>query len=155
ACAHRARAPAHACPPHRRVLLVATRRPPTSPLFPYTTLFRSAPTVNTIALFYDVRALDEAGIAPPRTWAELREAAAALTAGRRYGIAFCGNATYEGAWQYLPFFWTNGADERDITSPEAAQALGLLTDLVTDRSASTSVLNWGQVEVKDQFISGR
>jgi len=114
-----------------------------------------APTVNTIALFYDVRALDEAGIAPPRTWAELREAAAALTAGRRYGIAFCGNATYEGAWQYLPFFWTNGADERDITSPEAAQALGLLTDLVTDRSASTSVLNWGQVEVKDQFISGR
>lgn len=114
-----------------------------------------APTVNTIALFYNVRALDEAGLAPPTTWDELRETAAKLTSGRRYGIAFCGNATYEGTWQFLPFFWSNGADERDIASTEAAQALGLLVDLVRDGSASTSVLNWGQVEVKDQFISGR
>ncbi|MFC7406838.1 ABC transporter substrate-binding protein [Georgenia alba] len=114
-----------------------------------------APTVNTIALFYDVRALEEAGVDPPATWEELRETAAALTEGSRYGIAFCGNATYEGAWQFLPFFWTNGADERHIASPEGAQALGLLADLVADGSASSSVLNWGQVEVKDQFIAGR
>lgn len=114
-----------------------------------------APTVNTIALFYNVRALDEAGVSPPTTWEEMREAAAELTGGRRYGIAFCGNATYEGTWQFLPFFWSNGADERKIDSPEAAHALGLLVDLVRDGSASTSVLNWGQVEVKDQFISGR
>ncbi|MGE9351308.1 sugar ABC transporter substrate-binding protein [Isoptericola variabilis] len=114
-----------------------------------------APTVNTIALFYDVRALDEAGVAPPTTWAELREAASALTRGSRYGLAFCGNSTYEGTWQYLPFFWSNGADERDIATPEAAAGLDLLAGTVADGHASTSVLNWSQADVKDQFVAGR
>ncbi|MEZ0164834.1 extracellular solute-binding protein [Kineococcus sp. LSe6-4] len=114
-----------------------------------------APTVNTIALFYDRRALDAAGVAPPTSWEELRSAAAALTTGGRYGFAFCANATYENTWQYLPFFWSNGGDERDLDTPEAAQALGLLTDLVEQGHASRSVLNWTQADVKDQFISGR
>jgi len=114
-----------------------------------------APNVNTIALFYDVRALDEAGVEPPTTWDELRAAAGELTQGSRYGLAFCGNATYEGTWQYLPFFWSNGADEREITSPEAAAALGLLADVVGAGHASSSVLNWSQADVKDQFVAGR
>ncbi|MEL7977114.1 extracellular solute-binding protein [Isoptericola sp. F-RaC21] len=114
-----------------------------------------APTVNTIALFYDVAALEEAGLEPPTTWDALRDAAAALTRDGRYGIAFCGNATYEGTWQYLPFFWSNGADERRIASPEAAGALDLLADLVRQGHASTSVLNWSQADVKDQFVAGR
>ncbi|CAM3481801.1 sugar ABC transporter substrate-binding protein [Isoptericola cucumis] len=114
-----------------------------------------APTVNTVALFYDVRALDEAGVAPPTTWEELRRAAAELTGAGRYGIAFCGNATYEGTWQYLPFFWSNGGDERDIAAPQGAAALDLLAGLVGDGHASTSVLNWSQADVKDQFVAGR
>lgn len=114
-----------------------------------------APTVNTVALFYDVPALEEAGVEPPTTWDELRDAAAALTRGDRYGVAFCGAATYEGTWQYLPFFWSNGADERRIASPEAAGALDLLSDLVGQGHASTSVLSWSQADVKDQFVAGR
>ncbi|WP_432561442.1 sugar ABC transporter substrate-binding protein [Kineococcus sp. SYSU DK003] len=114
-----------------------------------------APTVNTIALFYDVRALDAAGLTPPTTWEELREAAATLTTGGRYGFSFCANATYENTWQFLPFFWTNGGTERNLDTPEAAQALELLTDLVADGTASRSVLNWTQADVKDQFISGK
>ncbi|GAB3182116.1 sugar ABC transporter substrate-binding protein [Nesterenkonia halophila] len=114
-----------------------------------------APTVNTIALFYDVRALDEAGVEPPATWEELRETAAALTGDGRHGIAFCASADYEGTWQFLPFFWSADADETAIDSRPAAEALGLLQDLVADGSASPSVVNWGQVEVKDQFVAGR
>jgi multiple sugar transport system substrate-binding protein len=114
-----------------------------------------APTVNTIALFYDVKALDAAGVTPPTTWDELREAAAALTTGGRYGMSFCANATYENTWQFLPFFWTNGGDERNLDTPEAAQALELVANLVQDGTASRSVLNWTQADVKDQFISGK
>jgi len=114
-----------------------------------------APTVNTIALFYDVKALDAAGVTPPTTWDELREAAATLTTGGRYGFSFCANATYENTWQFLPFFWTNGGSERNLDTPEAAQALELLTDMVADGTASRSVLNWTQADVKDQFISGK
>src|SRR5699024_7167918 len=63
------------------------------------TQYGIAPTVNTIALFYDAAALEEAGIAPPTTWDELREAAAALTTPERYGLAFSAIASYEGTWQ--------------------------------------------------------
>ena len=26
------------------------------------------------------------------------------------------NATYEGTWQFLPFMWSNGGDEKDIAT---------------------------------------
>ncbi|WP_260406126.1 extracellular solute-binding protein [Microbacterium sp. G2-8] len=113
------------------------------------------PAVNTLGLFYDVEALEEAGIEPPKTWDELKEAAAALTEGDRYGVAFSAIANYEGSWQFLPFMWTNGGDETDLTSPEVAEALQLWVDLVDSGSASPSVVNWKQGDVKDQFAAGK
>jgi multiple sugar transport system substrate-binding protein len=113
------------------------------------------PTANTIALFYNKRMLASAGIQPPRTWAELQAASVALTKPGRYGIAFSAAASYEGAWQFLPFLWSNGADERDISSPQAVQALQFVVNLVTSGGASPSVLNWGQADAKDQFVAGR
>ncbi|MFD5823113.1 sugar ABC transporter substrate-binding protein [Nesterenkonia xinjiangensis] len=113
------------------------------------------PTVNTIALFCNTAMFQEVGLDYPRTWDELRGCAAELTADGRFGIAFCGNATYEGTWQFLPFFWSNGADERSIATEEAAEALGLVSGFVQDGSASSSVLNWGQADVKDQFVAER
>jgi multiple sugar transport system substrate-binding protein len=114
-----------------------------------------APTVNTIALFYNKKMLADAGIQPPTTWDELKTAAAALKDGDRYGIAMDANATYEGTWQFLPFMWSNGGDEKDIATPETAEALQLWTDLVKDGSASQSVVNWTQSDVNDQFMAGK
>src|SRR5699024_1358644 len=51
--------------------------------------------------------------------------------------------------------WTNGGDETDLTSPEVAEALQLWVDLVEDGSASASVVNWNQADVKDQFVAGK
>ncbi|WP_237771226.1 ABC transporter substrate-binding protein [Kribbella sp. ALI-6-A] len=118
-------------------------------------LYGLAPVVNTIALFYNTKLLAEAGIQPPKTWDELRAAAKKLTKPGRYGIAFNANATYEGAWQFLPAMWTNGGDETDLTSPQVAEALQLWVDLVTSGSASKSVINWTQGDVKDQFVAGK
>jgi multiple sugar transport system substrate-binding protein len=112
------------------------------------------PVTNTIGLFYNEDVLAQAGVTPPKTWDELRTAAAALTQGQRYGIAFSANATYEGTWQFLPFMWTNGGDETNIASPQVAQALQLWTDLVQSGSASRAVVNWTQADVKDQFVAG-
>jgi multiple sugar transport system substrate-binding protein len=114
-----------------------------------------APTVNTIALFYNTQMLADAGIQPPTTWDELKTASAALKDGDRYGIAMDANATYEGTWQFLPFMWSNGGDEKDIATPETAEALQLWTDLVKDGSASQSVVNWTQSDVNDQFMAGK
>ncbi|WP_166849227.1 sugar ABC transporter substrate-binding protein [Isoptericola sp. BMS4] len=118
-------------------------------------LYGIAPVVNTIGLFYDVDALAEAGIEPPTTWDDLRDAAAALTTGDRYGIAFSAANTFEGTWQFLPYLWSNGADEDDLTSPEAVEALSFVDGLVQDGSASSSVVNWSQNDVNDQFIAGK
>ncbi len=77
-----------------------------------------APTVNTLGIYYNKDLLPAAGVQPPTTWEELKAAAAKLTEGDRYGVAFSGIATYEGSWQFLPFMWSNGGDETDLTSPK-------------------------------------
>jgi multiple sugar transport system substrate-binding protein len=113
------------------------------------------PVTNTIGLFYNEDILAQAGVTPPKTWDELRTAAAALTQGDRYGVAFAAPANYEGTWQFLPFMWTNGGDETNIASPQVAEALQLWVDLVQSGSASRSVVNWTQADVKDQFAAGK
>ncbi|WP_205855898.1 ABC transporter substrate-binding protein, partial [Phytoactinopolyspora endophytica] len=118
-------------------------------------LYGLAPVVNTIGIFYNAEVLDEEGVEPPTTWDELRSAAADLTEGDRYGVAFSANATYEGSWQFLPAMWTNGGDETDLTTPEVSEALQLWVDLVQNGSASNSVVNWTQGDVKDQFVAGK
>lgn len=112
------------------------------------------PVTNTIGLFYNKDMLDKAGIKPPTSWDELKSAAKALTSGNRYGIAFSAPATYEGTWQFLPFMWTAGGDEKNIATPQTAQALQLWVDLVSSGSASKSVVTWGQADVNEQFVAG-
>ncbi|GLX49420.1 sugar ABC transporter substrate-binding protein [Streptomyces hygroscopicus subsp. hygroscopicus] len=114
-----------------------------------------APTVSTIALFYNKDMLSEAGVTVPRTWDELERAAARLTRPGRYGMAVDANATFEGTWQFLPFLWSNGGDEGRLDTPQAAQALQLWVDLVKSGSMSKSVLNWTQADVHDQFVAGK
>jgi len=114
-----------------------------------------APDVSTVALFYNKDMLAKAGVAVPRTWDELKSAAAKLTRPGRYGMAVDANATFEGTWQFLPFLWSNGGDEKELDTPQAAQALQLWVDLVKSGSMSKSVLNWTQADVHDQFVAGR
>lgn len=118
-------------------------------------LYGMGPCGNTLGLYYNKDLLDAAGVAVPTTWEELKTAAKTLTSGDTYGIAFCAKASYEGSWQFLPFFWSAGADETDIATPEAASALQLWVDLVREGSASESVLNWSQTELGEQFTSAK
>jgi multiple sugar transport system substrate-binding protein len=117
-------------------------------------LYGLQPITNSIALFYNKDILAKAGITPPKTWDELRADAKKLTAGKQYGIAFSAPANYEGTWQFLPFMWSNGGDEKNIATPQTADALQLWVDLVKDGSASKSVVNWTQADVNDQFKAG-
>ncbi|MFJ9181215.1 extracellular solute-binding protein [Streptomyces sp. NPDC102360] len=117
-------------------------------------LYGLQPVANTLGLFYDKDALKKAGVTPPATWRELRAAAQKLRTKDRYGVAFAAPAGYEGAFQFLPFLWSAGGDERNIATPSAARALDLWADMVKDGSASKSVVNWTQADVNDQFAAG-
>lgn len=114
-----------------------------------------APTANTLGLFYNKKILADAGLTPPKTWDELKTTAKALTSGSQYGMAFSAVATYEGSWQFLPFMWTNGGSETELDSTQNKEALQLWKDLVDDGSVSKGAINWGQGDVKDQFMAGK
>ena len=113
-----------------------------------------APGINGMALFYNVDMLEAAGVEPPTTWAELKDAAAKLTKDGVYGMAFSAVATEEGSWQFEPWFWGAGAELSQLDSPEAVQALEFWADLVSSGYASRSVVTWSQGDVNDQFIAG-
>lgn len=113
-----------------------------------------APGVNGLALYYNQDLFTAAGLQPPKTWDELTAAAKALTKGTRYGIAFSAVGTEEGSFQFEPFFWTAGANLKQLDSPEAIKALTLWKDLVDGKAASKSVVTWTQADVNDQFMAG-
>lgn len=112
------------------------------------------PVTNSLALYYNADILEEAGVEVPTTWDELKTAAAELTEGSQYGLAFSAPANYEGTWQFLPFMWTNGVDEDNLNTPEMAEAIQLWVDLVNAGSVSESAVNWTQADVNDQFMNG-
>ncbi|GAA4174398.1 sugar ABC transporter substrate-binding protein [Gryllotalpicola koreensis] len=120
-------------------------------------LYGLAPVINSIALYYNVDMLKAAGITPPTTWDELQADAKKLTDPSKgvYGFAMSNINTYEGTWQFLPLFWTNGGDEKDIDTAAAAQALQFDVDLQNDGSMSKSSVNWSQQDVNNQFIAGK
>lgn len=120
-------------------------------------LYGLQPVTNSIALYYNTELLKAAGMEAPKTWDELRAAAKALTVSSKgqYGFAMSNINTYEGTWQFLPFFWTNGGNEKDIDSSDAAQSLQYVLDLQDDGSMSKSSVSWAQADVNNQFIAGK
>ncbi|GAB3397620.1 sugar ABC transporter substrate-binding protein [Humibacter soli] len=120
-------------------------------------LYGLAPVINSIALYYNTDLLKAAGVTPPKTWDELQAAAKKLTdpSKGQYGFAMSNINTYEGTWQFLPFFWTNGGNEKNIDTAKAAQALQFDVDLQNDGSMSKSSVNWSQQDVNNQFVAGK
>ena len=114
-----------------------------------------APGVNSIALIYNKTMLAAAGLTPPTTWAQLKSDAAKLTNSQHYGFAMSADNDGEGAWTFLPFFWSNGGDLEHLDSPQAVQALQFVTSLVKSGSMSQSVVTWAQSDVNEQFMAGK
>lgn len=116
--------------------------------------YGAARSVNSIGLFYNADLLAEEGVEPPTTWEELSASAAALTGDGRYGLAISALSTEDGVYQFLPWLWSNGGDERELDSPASVEALEYVVSLVEEGSVSPSVVNWTQADANDQFIAG-
>jgi multiple sugar transport system substrate-binding protein len=115
-------------------------------------IYGVAPGVNSLALYYNKKMFQEAGVQAPRTWDELKSAAAKLTKpGSTHGIGFAMPATEEGSFQFESFFFSAGADLKTLNSPQAVSALRLVADLVSAGSAPKDVLSWTQANVQEQF----
>src|SRR5690606_1445287 len=82
---------------------------------------------NTLSLYYNAEVLDNAGVDPASItdWDSLTAALQQITDAGDKGITFAAIGTEEGTFQFLPWFWGAGADLRDLSSPEAVEALEL------------------------------
>lgn len=119
---------------------------------------------NSVALIYNIKDLKQAGVSPPKTWAQLQADATKLTTsnpaakGGHYGIALTCEAAEDTTWQWEPFFWGNGGSFNfsNVGSAKGVQALTLWANMVKDGSASKACLNWSQTPAaSSQFIAGK
>lgn len=111
---------------------------------------------NATALYYNVEALQEAGIEPPKTWDDFRAAAQTLTTADRAGFCLSLINTEEGTFTYLPFLWGNGGDIPDLAGQADVEALSFLNTMMNeDKSIPKDALNWGQGDVNNQFMAGK
>jgi multiple sugar transport system substrate-binding protein len=108
---------------------------------------------NSVGLFYNKKMLDDAGVKPPTTWAELTAAAEKLTKPPRHGIAISAPADEQSTWQLEPFAWSAGATMTKVDSPQWVQALDLWTNWAKKGYMSKSVIQWGQSpDLPEQFL---
>ncbi|MEU9440757.1 sugar ABC transporter substrate-binding protein [Streptomyces sp. NPDC048304] len=118
------------------------------------TYYGAARSVNTLALFYNKDILAKAGLKVPGTWDELRSTAKQLTRGKQYGLALSAGGAEDGVFQFTPFMWSNGGDERRLDGPRVVEALDFWKSLLKDGSLSKSTVSWTQADVNDQFMAG-
>ncbi|GLZ35977.1 ABC transporter substrate-binding protein [Lentzea sp. NBRC 105346] len=111
---------------------------------------------NTTALLYNADHFAQAGItAPPKTWAELRSTAKALTTADHSGLCFAAAANEQLTFNFLPLVWQAGGDVATIGDQASLDALAFVKALVNeDKSVPKSVLQWGHSDVEKEFGAG-
>jgi multiple sugar transport system substrate-binding protein len=109
---------------------------------------------NDLALYYNVKDFQAAGLTPPATWSDLTNDAKKLTKGNTFGFAFSASADEEATFQYEPFLWSDNGNLSQVDSAQGVAALQLLTNMVQSGSASKAVVTWNQPDVATQFGEG-
>jgi multiple sugar transport system substrate-binding protein len=118
-------------------------------------LYGLASGVNALALYYNKALLTEAGVQPPKTWSELKTAAAKLTKGtEQFGLGMSLPATEEGSFQFESILFSGGGDLKTLNSPESVASLQLVADMMEAGSMPKDVLTWNQGNVEEQFANG-
>jgi len=111
---------------------------------------------NTLALYYNPKILQAAGVSPSSitNWSALTAALAKVKAIGKKGITFSGINTEEGSFQFLPWFWGAGANLTTLDSPQAIAALTLWTTWIKDGYAPNSVIQDTQTTSWQEFQTG-
>lgn len=110
---------------------------------------------NDLALYYNVDMLKAAGVNPPKTWDELKEAAKKLTKPDVYGFAMTAVKTEEGTFQFLPLMYQAGSDIPTFDSAGTIEAAQLMKDMISGGYMSKEVINQKQSDTVVQFSTGK
>ncbi len=117
------------------------------------------------AMIYNKDMFEAAGLdaeSPPETWAELREAAEALTDGNQYGYGIAGGGEVSNTiFRSLPFLWMNGGGilneemtESILDEPASIEAVEFYTGFLENGWAPPSTLENDGTALRRLFIAG-
>ncbi|MEU8102848.1 extracellular solute-binding protein [Nonomuraea muscovyensis] len=111
---------------------------------------------NTLALYYNKKILDDAGVDPAsiKDWDSLNAALKKVKAAGKKAITFAAIGTEEGSFQFLPWFWGAGAQLTQLDSPQAVEALDLWNSWLKDGLAPNSVISNSQNTTWEEFLTG-
>jgi len=111
---------------------------------------------NTLALYYNKKILDAAGVDQTTitNWTTLTAALAKVKAIGKTGITFAAIGTEEGSFQFEPWFWGAGATLTDLSSAQGVAALSLWTNWLKDGYAPNSVISDTQTTSWQEFAAG-
>jgi multiple sugar transport system substrate-binding protein len=111
---------------------------------------------NTLALFYNKKVLDAAGVDPAsvKDWASLNAALDKVKAKGKKGITFSAIGTEEGSFQFLPWFWGAQGRLTQLDGQGGVDALSLWDDWVKKGLAPKSVLTNTQTTSWQEFAAG-
>lgn len=110
---------------------------------------------NNTAIIYNKEMLEAAGVTPPQTWEEFEAAAKALTVKGEeghYGFAMSAAAGEQGAFQFMPWILSTGADENHLEDERTTEAFELMHRMITDGSMPNSCMNYSQTDIIRLFI---
>ena len=110
---------------------------------------------DAYAVYYNKQLLQQAGVKPPTTWAEMETAAKTLTTQGRTGLAISGIEGPEGATVPIIRMLAAGAAIDKVDSPEAKAGLDQLTRMIKAGSISQGALTWNEEDAKNQFANGK
>jgi N,N'-diacetylchitobiose transport system substrate-binding protein len=113
------------------------------------------------ALIYRKDVLKKAGVEPPKTWDELKTAAATIKqkGGGIYPIAYTGLTEH----YYLPTIWQAGGEiatkdgdswKAALNSPEAVQAIDFYTSFYKKGYTPKAAIGWEEPDAQEAFING-
>lgn len=113
-------------------------------------------TTNTLAIFYNKEMFANAGIKEfPSTWEDFKEVAKRLTTSGVYGLGFAAQKSEEGAFDFLPWLLSAGANYDSLNSDNGKKAFNYLTEMIEDGSVSKEVLNLTNSDTEKQFATGQ
>ena len=107
---------------------------------------------NNLALIYNRQLLKDAGVKPPQTWEELKEAAKLLTDGETKGFLISAKEGEQGAFQLLPWILSTGERPENIGGEGTQQAFTYLNELMQEGYMTKNCVNLSQTDIAIAFI---
>jgi multiple sugar transport system substrate-binding protein len=110
---------------------------------------------NGEVIVYNKGVLSKAGVAVPKSWAELQAAAKKLTTGGKYGFGQSFGPGETLTWNWITQLWSNGGSLTNLTSQQSIDATNFWTSFIRNGTAPKASLNWVSTDLQGQFTGGQ